>query len=613
MEENISNRGEKLDVEFKRYMQILAPYLSQLLDDDVLNICNAWIKRLSNVKEYEKYIRNKYAFVLCYQLARGVLDDPFNNCPPEGPLQEITEVPDSNSSTDIEYVAVDGEHVSSGSVLFSSKRTDLSDVDFVSQNNEYDDDNSASSKDIINKNSEERIAQSERTHKQTVVCYTCPQLMQACSRDVMNTSGDRYEFRANNLIKRLREIKKENMLLHNELLELKEESKIKGNDFGENYTKIVNTANSKLGFSANKDYLSGRTTSFTKNQDSTITLKFLKNQLRDLQEDKNNYITTTANLQEQLDNFNEIKRLEMDDLIAKHKLEIVKIKASLRGESKDIFDDKLNDLKDHYEKIISKLKIDHDTEVEVLKMDFDEKLKEKEKSKGEVINEINKKLIEKNSEVVILKSQLDDHKKNFEMFFSKLSGTKSNEDANDTTKSKANDYERKMYKLEKSKVKSAKVYENKILYLQREKHLAECSLQLQLVRQRAQVVNEITEESQVELNTALGKLESKYKDIVAKVQSTAIQRRLQDQLALESILQAAFKPRNEYASATATNHSQVSAKNVTMRQRKDQNLSFDSEISGEFLLIPPIKLVRNKRSNLWNIHFAEPSQSLLKK
>lgn len=613
MEENISSRGEKLDVEFKRYMQILAPYLSQLLDHDVLNICNAWIQRLSNVREYEKCLRNKYAFVLCYQLARGVLDDPFNNNPPEGPLQHISEVPDSNSSTEIEYVVVDREHGSSGSVLFNSKRADLSDVDFVSQNHEYDDDYTASSKDIINKISEERISQSEVSHKQTIICYTCPELMQACSKDVMDTSGDRYEFRANNLIKRLRDIKKENMLLHNELLELKEESKIKDKDFDENFTTIDSTAKMKLSFSANKDYMTGKTSTFTKNQESTISLKLLKNQLRELQEDKNNHITTLANLQEQLDNFNEIKRLEMDNLIAKHKLEIVKIKSSLRGESKDIFDDKLNELKDHYEKIISKLKIDHDTEVEVLKMDFEEKLTEKDKTKGEVINDTSKKLQERNSEIVMLKSQLEDQKKNFEMFFNKLSGTKTNEDANDTTKAKANDFERKMYKLEKSKVKSAKVYENKILYLQREKHLAECSLQLQLVRQRAQVVNEVTEENQVELNTALGKLESKYKDIVAKVQSTAIQRRLQDQLALESVLQAAFKPRNDYASATATNHSQVSGKNVTMRQRKDQNHSFDSEISGEFLLIPHIKLVRNKRSNLWNMHFAEPSESLLKK
>lgn len=613
MDENVSHNRDKLDVEFKRYMQILAPYLSQLLDRDVLDICNAWIQRLSNVKEYEKSIRNKYAFVLCYQLARGVLDDPFNNNPPEGPLQHISEVQDSNSSTEIEYVIVDREHGSSGSVLFNSKRADSSDVDFVSQNHEYDDDNTASSKDIINRISEEGITHSEATHKQTIVCYTCPQLMQACSRDVLNTSGDHYEFRANNLIKRLREIKKENMLLHNELLELKEESKINDNDFSQNIAKIDSTANkNKLSFCTDNTYPIEKT-DFTKNQNSSVSLKLMKNQLLELQENKNNLITTIANLQEQLDNFNEIKRIEMEDLIAKQKLEVVKIKSSLRGESKGIFDDKINELKDHYESIISKLKMDHDTEVEVLKMDFEEKLREKEKNKDEVIIDINKKLHDRNAEIVILKSQLEDQKKNLEMFFSKLAGTKSNDDTNDTTKAKANELERKMYKLEKSKIKCAKIYENKILFMQREKHLAECSLQLQLVRQRAQVVNEITEENQSELNAALEKLECKYKDIVAKVQSTAIQRRLHDQLALESILQAAFKPRNDYASATATNHSQVSGKNITMRQRKDQNHSFDSDISGEFLLIPPIKLVRNKRHNLWDLQFAEPSESLLKK
>lgn len=613
MEQNVSNNEEKLDVEFKRYMQILTPYLNQILDSDVLNICNAWIHRLSNVKESEKCTRNKYAFLLCYQLARGVLDDPFNNDPPEGLLQHISEVPDSNSSTEIEYFVIDRKNGSSRSVLFNSKRADSSDVDFLSQNHEYDDNNTESSKDIINKVSEERISQPISTHKQTIVCYTCPELMRACSRDVFNTSGDRYEFRANNLIKRLREIKKENMLLHNELLELKEESKINDNDFSQNCTKIDTTANkNKLSFCANNDYTVEKATSCTKNPDNTISLKLLKNQLVELQEDKNNYIRTIANLQEQLDNFNEIKRIEMEDLEAKHKLEMVKTKASLRGESKDIFETKLDELKNYYENLISKLGIDHDTEIEVLKINFEEKLKEKEKSKGEEFTELSKRLQERNAEIIILQSQLEDQKKTLEMFFTKLSGTKSNEDTNDTTKAKSNELERRMYKLEKSKIKCTKLYENKILYMQREKHLAECSLQLQLVRQRAQVVNEITEENQIQLNAALDKLESKYKDIVAKVQSTAIQRRLQDQLALESIIQAAFKPRNDCTSATATNHSQLSGKNG-MRQRNDPNHSFDSEISGEFLLIPSIKLIRNKRSNLWDLHFTEPSESLLKK
>lgn len=600
MEENVSNNEEKLDIEFKRYMKIFTPYLNQLLDDDVLNLCNAWIHRLSNVKENEKLIRNKYAFVLCYQLARGILDDPFNNNPPDGPLQHICEVPDSNSSTEIEYVIIDGEHGSSGSVLFNNKRVDLSDVDCVFQNHEYDDDNIDSSKDIINK-----VSEPTASHKQTIVCYTCPQLMQACTRDVLDTTlGDRYEFRANNLVKRLREIKKENMLLHNELLELKEESKIKGNDFSENYKN-------KISFSANNDYVSVKSISSTKNQASTVNLQPMKDQSQELQEEKNNYITTITNLQKKLDNINDIKRMEMEDLIAKNKLEIVKIKASLRKECKDIFDDKLKELKNQYENLISKLKMDHDSEIEVLKSDFEQKLKEKEKNKDNEVTELNTKLQERNAEIVTLKSQLEDHKRTLEMFFSKLSGMKSNEDASDTTKAKASELEKRMYKLEKSKIKCAKAYENKLLYMQREKHLAECSLQLQLVRQRAQVMNEITEENQSGLNAALEKLENKYKDIVARVQSTAIQRRLQDQLALESIIQTTFKPRNDYTSATAPNHSQVSSKNVTMRQHKDQNHSIDSEISGEFLLIPSIKLVRNKQNNLWNIHFAEPTESLL--
>ncbi|XP_049878835.1 rho-associated protein kinase 2-like [Pectinophora gossypiella] len=550
------DENSNLDVEFKRYLQILRPYLTQLADSEAIDLCNAWIQRLINCSEKEKPMRNRYIFVLCFQLARGVLEVPFLKCPPEGELPAICEVSDSESSIeDVEYATLNAEEAK---VIYDNKKPLASDTENLSQDNEYD----SGDRKYETLNLSPRDDKSFRqTRKQTLVCYTCP--------EVKSYENDQYECRANNLIMKLRELKKQNTLLHDQLEALKVEATSKPGEAGSDMPKVDNT-----------------TTPFSRHE-STITLKSLKNRLHEAQEDRQHLFDTLSSLQEQLDNYHEVKKVEIEEIEAKHKLEIVKIKTAMREESKDIYDGKLEDLKQYYENLIEEIKESNEIELENLKkhhenvvLEKDKIIEEKDKTiqeKDKLIEDKNNVLQVKDSEIANLKTQMEGQGVNLQSMINKiLEKSSSHEEPNsDFIKAKAYELEKRLNKVEKSKVKYAKAYENKMAYFQREKHLAECSLHLQLVRQRAQVINEIAEENQAEITEALEKLECKYKDIVANVQSTAIQRRLQDQAALDAILQSACGIRND----VSTNQSQISGKTVTVRH-KEPSPSYDTEISG---------------------------------
>ncbi|KOB68909.1 putative CCDC46 protein [Operophtera brumata] len=478
MEENDSFN---LDLEFKRYLQILRPYLGQLTDQNIISICNAWIQRLSDCSENEKVLRNKYVFALCYQLAKGVLEEPFMSFPQSSSLLVVPESMNSDdSSTEIECAVVNAED-SNTKVLFSNKQLQVSDTDYLSQShcNEYV--NTESQYDIHMKSS---FGKSSSSRKRTVLCYDYPEILKNDTK--LNDSGNIYECRAKNLIKKLREIKTENLNLHTELLYLKEESTMKRLDSSDSSDKIK---------------VDNTTSPLIQSNQSDTTLKSLKFKLQEVQESRNSLIHKIASLQEQLDNLNDIKMHEIEECEAKYKLEIISIKSNIKDEIKDTYEKKIEDIKHNYE-----LKI---------------------------------KEIENNSLIAIQDVKLSTDEKRFN-------------------------------KMERNNIKCTQVYEAKLAQLQREKHLAECSLQLQMVRQRAQVVNEVTDENQAELTTALDKLELKYKEIVANVQATAIQRRVQDQMTLETILQAACGiPHENMPHGT----------NKIFKTMHNQNHSYDSEIS----------------------------------
>ena len=525
---------QNLDIEFKRYLHLLRPYLGQLVDQNVIKICNAWIQRLSDCKDNEKALRNKYVFVLCYQLARGVLDLPFLNRPPVE-LQPLSdEVGSTDSSTEVEYLVVDSDETRT-KVIFDNKKLIVSETDYLGVSSQELDKitESLTSSDFTC-----RPVQKEQnlpSHNQKVFCNTCPELIYSFTEN-----GEQLESRANNLVMKLREIKIQNTLLQKELEALREDSQTqkKGDLIYDCITKVDNA-----------------TSAFIRSNESSVTLKSIKCQLQEVQDSRNTMIQTINSLQDQLDHAKDLKKNEIEEINAKHKMELIKVRTAAREETKDFFDKKIEELRVTYEDTINKLQ---ETAA----------IKERDliRMKDGVIQEKDKILEMKDAEISCLKTQIEDQKSNLQSMLNKFMERSSADLSGDSLKLKAQQLEKRLNKVEKSKIKCAKIYEAKLAQLQREQHLTECSLQLQLVRQRAQVVNEMTVESQAELNSSLEKLENKYKDIVANVQATAIQRRMQDQLALESIFQVACGMQEQ---------NQIPFPKTT----RNQNQSYESEIS----------------------------------
>lgn len=525
---------QNLDVEFKRYLQLLRPYLGQLVDNNVIKICNAWIQRLSDCKDNEKALRNKYVFVLCYQLARGVLDLPFLNRPP-AELQPLSDdVGSAESSTEVEYLVVDSDEPRM-KVIFDSKKLTASETDYIGLSSQGLDKitESITSSDFTARPTTKE--QNLPSHNQTIFCNTCPELIHN-----FTDNGEQLEFRANNLVMKLREIKIQNMLLQKELEALREDSQTQKKEelVYECITKVDNA-----------------TSAFIRSNESSVTLKSIKCQLQEVQDSRNNMIQTINSLQDQLDHANDLKKNEIEEINAKHKMELIKVRTAAREETKEFFDKKIEELRVTYEDTISKVQESAAT-----------KEKDLIKLKDGIIQEKDKILEMKDAEIACLNKQIEDQKSNLHSMLNKFMERSSADLSGDSLRLKAQQLEKRLNKVEKSKIKCAKIYEAKLAQLQREQHLTECSLQLQLVRQRAQVVSEMTVESQAELNASLEKLENKYKDIVANVQATAIQRRMQDQLALESIFQVACGMQEQN-------------KIPFTKVARNQNQSYESEIS----------------------------------
>ncbi|XP_073957774.1 uncharacterized protein [Choristoneura fumiferana] len=531
------NSFKSLDYEYKQYLEIMRPHLGQLMDQHVISVCNAWIQRLSACKESEKVLRNKYLLKLCYQLAKGILDVPFLKEPTDKELISISEPNFSKLSSECE--GTESDDIGSTRVIFSKKMS-TSDIDTMSQDTEEfesrDDKTYTASKMSTRLNA--------APYNQTFFCYNCPELYQNINKFEHLKEG--YEYRTNNIITKLREIKKQNMLLHNELQELREKSG--DEDCGRE--SIITMNNIK--------------NSCDRSKESHSTLNSLKDKLKDAHDVRNTLIDKIQNMQETLDNLNDMKSQEIEDLKAKHRLEIINVKSSIREEERQ-----------SYESILDELKRKKETEINELKMSNLKTIQELTAAKDDIIAEKDNLIQQQNSEKAQLLEEIRDSKQHLNSILEKLK-EKSSEENVQSYKARNSFLEKRLHKLEKSKNKCIRAFETKLATFEREKHLAECSLHLQLARQRAQVVSDVADEHQSEIRRTLDKLEAKYKDVVANVQATAIQRRMQDQMAVESILQAACGIQSEtYLSAAGLSGN-------PMLLKRDKNHSYDSEVSSLF-------------------------------
>ncbi|CAB3256184.1 unnamed protein product [Arctia plantaginis] len=552
-----------LDLDFKRYLQLLRPYLMHLANENVVKLCDTWIQRLSDCKDDEKVLRNKYIFLLCYQLARGIFDKPFLSHPPSK-LQDLSDDLNSDdSSSEVEDLV---KKKPKTRVLYNSKNLTVSESDYLSQ----DDDKTGNE----NANNHEKYEKRDTTfgsgHSQTIICYRCPELQTSDHK----VQGDEYELRANNLIKKLREIKMQNLLLNRELTSLREESKC-AHVLTEGLVNKVDIATSPI----------------VHRNDSSATLNSLRHQLQEIQDSRNVLIETISNLQNQLDNFNELKRNEIDDIEAKHKLELIKVRTDARDETKLIYDKKFEELRQSYENTIAKIQQTAEHEINAVT-----------KTKDEIISEKNKLLDSKDKSIAELTNQIEAQKTTVHSMITQFIEKSSEDVSCQGLRIKNQLLEKRLNKIEKSKLKCTKIFDSKLSQLQRDKHLAECSLQLQLVRQRAQIVSEISDDNQTELNTSLDKLESKYKDIVANIQATAIQRRIQDQRALECLMQTVcgFDGQNQYSNPLRNpNQSYESESTSFARNNRVGNVAMGAKSFGEDSVMPGFCLNGDRMGELF--------------
>lgn len=505
-----------LDTEFKRYLQIMRPYLEQLIDQDIISICNAWIQKLTNPCS-DKSLRNKYIFTLCYQLAKGELDRPFLIPPPKDELPYFSETEslvDEGSSTEVECLVIDP--CDKANVWVNPKIQSSSDIDYLSR--EEDVTFGYESSNNLTKNKEEPL--SKRVGNDLCnVLLTTSTCKEKKSTKVYHKQN--YEDRTNNVILKLRELKKQNLLLNYELSALRDQSK---------YDKSLNTSDDLSDYETKIEKtcdISTNTLLNNKNIDS------LKRKIIELQESKTENVKLIINLQNTIHDIEELKRKEIYDLIASHKIELIKLKTNIYDEAKKNYDEKLEELRCFY-----------DSKISEQKEKFNKDIDEMTKKKNQEIQENELKISDKDAIIKQLENTVLELKNSLQSLTNKLSNLSQCDTSAETTKEQAQLLEKRLQRMEKSKNKTTKLLENKLVYLQREKQFSEYSLQLQLVKQRAHIIAEVVEEKENELKTALNKLETKYKDIVATVQAAAIKRRVRDQMVLETILQATYKETN---------------------------------------------------------------------
>ncbi|CAG4958605.1 unnamed protein product [Parnassius apollo] len=523
-----------LDVEYKRYLQILKPYLEQLLDQEDIQLCNAWIQRLSDCKAEEKIVRNKYLFMLCFQLAKGVLSEPFNDHPPSNELPVLLEEESSEDSfSELDCPVRNSEN--NNTEIFSNNSKSLADTAFQSNNSGI---TVCSSKVVTNLTEPNQEMQDIKaltenllfSSNSTLANYLClPEIFKDLS-NITDSEDDVYS-RVNKLVEKLREIKNQNAMLRNELQILKE------------------------GYKIEKDISSGLQRDVLQIHCATNTTISVCNS-----DSQTNYVncnckTMVAELKEKLDNFNELKILEIEKLKYEHESDVLRAKTSIREEIQNHYERKLHNIKEEYELKIKETSNKHEAEIRQLKTIHDEILIEKENA-----------IALKNKEIANLRADLEEIKAHNSIL--RNSFVKNSTDfTSETFKEKAQELERRLYKTEKSKSKHAKVYQIQIASIQREKNLLESTLHLQLLKQRTELITELTEENQKELTNTMEKLEEKYKEIVANVQAAAIQRRMQDQKALETIIQTLYRNRLS-RSATYTAGEKFNSKPIKIQNDK---------------------------------------------
>lgn len=92
MDSTICCDDEQLDLEYLKILRLMKPYITCIMNNDYVQLIRYWLEKLSSSDFSNKLVRNNYLKELGRQVEDGVLDIPFTELPPEGPLQSYEDI-----------------------------------------------------------------------------------------------------------------------------------------------------------------------------------------------------------------------------------------------------------------------------------------------------------------------------------------------------------------------------------------------------------------------------------------------------------------------------------------------------------------------------------------
>ncbi|GBP81292.1 hypothetical protein EVAR_59684_1 [Eumeta japonica] len=506
--------------EYERNLLSVRSYIKELVDYHDVDICQSWIEKLTSCAEDEINLHNEYMNALRYQLSNGILKDPFLELPPKGKLSPYPDNDESdycnNGVSDPELLRtesncdgheIDNEELSCN--LIEKKETEL---------------NFDSLPEMISTKAETIIlgsdcasscaSQVSESLVENINTYTKP----------LNNKGQYYvddnlDKRANDLIMKLREMKRQNSLLNKELLAMRAEM---------GHVQICQRKGAyKYDFHLSEEDDARNISDFYDN--SNNVLAYFNEKIAEMENFSYFLLDSLDSFEEKLRQIDDEEKYNIKKMISKYKIEVEKIKISVR-----------NELKESFEKDIKELKQMYDNKIKQTELNILQREQETITAKNKIIKEKDELLTMKDIAIGKLEVIVEEQRSNLKTTINRLSDKANSECNTDSLQNKVYRLERQLVKADRSKKKYIHLYESRIARLEREKHYLMYNFQLQLIRQKTYQASDTATETHSKLNAVFSKLESKYREVVTNMQATAIKRRMQDQLALESILLASY-------------------------------------------------------------------------
>ncbi|KAK2576348.1 hypothetical protein KPH14_005705 [Odynerus spinipes] len=495
LKERDEQEALKQDEFFKRTLTSVRPFILNLTSAEDAQLCKIWLDKLS-LSSSQRSLRNDYLLELYQQLKRGHVGGVFSKPPPVGSLSPLPK--------------------SYRMVYISSSLSDVSE-------------SSASYQKW-----EETNKHTKRTYPQSITsrvqCDTNSTSTSHCVRTIKPSSSDQFydeeeiidksRFRIHRhhidtLIATIKELRKQNKHLHQELLEYQE----------------INATNENLHSNVRQ-----LTSEITALKAKLLEVQKVKDVLESthketIQQYKNKVAEQFSKLKFQLHE-SECKNETLNNNILTMSQELDKIiheKEEEIGAIKKQSTDKSESMRQQFEMLLKVKDLEITTQADLIRQKDQELLKKDQEGNKKIelltnkIQDMENKLETQMKDENKLRAMLADQnvlmKQEFDKMRSEMELVSQNKNGN--LLSKMIILKKTILKLQNSKEKLAYCYEKKISHILKNKDLEIKSLHIQLQGQKTDLCTSMYSERQCELTSLVDSLEEKYKQLLAKANVTA--------------------------------------------------------------------------------------------